>query len=105
MTTYNAVSRAAGVVNHAFGSFTSDNSIAVINLGFTPKVFRFFNVTDVIAWERLEGMGATISKKVVAAGTMTADATTAITFNSDGTVSLAAAAVGNAKAIVWEAYA
>lgn len=105
MTTFNVVSRAAGVVNHAFGSFTSDNTIALLNLGFVPKVFRFFNITDVIAWERLEGMGVTISKKVVAAGTMTSDATTAITFGTDGTVSLAAAAVGNAKAIVWEAIA
>jgi hypothetical protein len=105
MTTYAAVSRAAGVVNHAFGSFTSDNTAALLALGFVPKKVKFVNVTDVVVWEKFEGMAANASIKTVTAGTTTIDTTGAITINSDGTVTLAAAAVGNAKAIAWEAYA
>ena len=105
MTTFNPVSRSAGVNNRAFGSFTSDNTIATINLGFVPRVVKLINITDVVIFEKLEGMAANASIKTVTAGTTTIDTTGAITINTDGTINFSAAAVGNAKACVWEAEA
>lgn len=103
MATVTATSRSAGVVNFASGSFTSDNSITVVTLGFTPRWIKVVNTTDVIVWEKIEGMPAANSIKTVTAGTTTMDAGSAITINTDGTISLSAAAVGNAKAISWVA--
>lgn len=103
MATVTATSRSAGVVNFASGSFTSDNSITVVTLGFTPRWIKVVNTTDVIVWEKIEGMPAANSVKTVTAGTTTMDAGSAITINTDGTISLSAAAVGNAKAISWVA--
>lgn len=103
MATVTAASNSAGIVNFASGSFTSDNSITVVNLGFTPRWIKVVNTTDVIVWEKIEGMPAANSVKTVTAGTTTMDAGGAITINTDGTISLSAAAVGNAKAISWVA--
>lgn len=103
MATVTATSTAAGVSNFASGSFTSDNSITVVTLGFKPRWIKVVNTTDVIVWEKIEGMPAANSIKTVTAGTTTMDAGGAITINTDGTISLSAAAVGNAKAISWVA--
>lgn len=103
MATVTATSISAGIVNFASGSFTSDNSITVVTLGFTPRWIKVVNTTDVIVWEKIEGMPAANSIKTVTAGTTTMDAGGAITINADGTISLSAAAVGNAKAISWVA--
>lgn len=102
MTTFAATSQSGGVINFASGSFTSDNTITTLTMGFKPRMVRLFNETDVIAWEAFEGMGATITKKTVAAGTTTADATTAITITDTG-CDLAAATVGTSKEISWVA--
>lgn len=104
MATQTATSQSASIVNIATGSFTSDNTITEVNVGFTPRIVKVFNETDVIVWEKFEGMGATICIKTVTAGTTTADATTAITIDTDG-FTLTAAAVGSAKAISWVAIA
>ena len=103
MATVNATSQSAGITNLASGSFTSDNSITVVTLGFKPRWIKVVNTTDVIVWEKIEGMPAANSVKTVTAGTTTMDAGGAITINTDGTISLSAAAVGNAKAISWVA--
>lgn len=103
MATVTAASNSAGIVNFASGSFTSDNSITVVTLGFTPRWIKVVNTTDVIVWEKIEGMPAANSVKTVTAGTTTMDAGGAITINTDGTISLSAAAVGTAKAISWVA--
>lgn len=102
MATVAHTSQSAGMANIATGSFTSDNTITEVNLGFQPRWVKVFNETDVIVWEWFEGMSATISIKTVTAGTTTADTTTAITQDADG-FTLAAATVGNAKAIRWVA--
>lgn len=103
MATVTPTTQAAGVVNFASGSFTSDNSITVVTLGFKPRWIKVVNTTDVIVWEKIEGMPTANSIKTVTAGTTTMDAGGAITINTDGTISLSAAAVGNAKAISWVA--
>lgn len=46
---------------------------AVLNLGFSPRKFRWINLTDRIQWEWVEGMAAGTTLKTVAAGTVTLD--------------------------------
>jgi hypothetical protein len=103
MAAVTATSQSAGVTNFASGSFTSDNTITTVACGFRPRLVKVFNTTDVIVWEKFEGMGATTCIKTVAAGTTTADTTTAITLTASG-FTLAQAAVGNSKAISWIAF-
>ena len=116
MTTFYASTsgRACEVANIATGKFTSDNTIANIQCGFSPKFIRVVNTTDVIIWEWNEGLAATNTIKVVTAGTTTIDTGTAISVPVDagkatvqGSVSfnISAAAAGNAKAISWIAIA
>ena len=48
------------MVQMATGTFTGDGSAtAAINLGFTPKYFKLFDLTDVFSWEWVQGMPAT----------------------------------------------
>lgn len=103
MATVTPTSHSAGIVNFASGSFISDNSVTVVTLGFTPRWIKVVNSTDVIVWEKIEGMAAAASVKTVTAGTTTVDTGGAITINTDGTISLSAATVGTAKAISWVA--
>ena len=103
MATVSASSQAAGVVSFASGSFTSDNTATTVTIGFKPRWVKVVNTTDVIVWEKIEGMAAANSVKTVTAGTTTIDTGAAITINTDGTITLSATAVGNAKAISWVA--
>jgi hypothetical protein len=57
------------------------------------------NETDVILWDKIDPMAAANCIKTVAAGTTTLDTGSAIVINTDGTVTLSATLVGNAKAI------
>lgn len=103
MATVSATSQASGVSNFASGSFTSDNTATVVNLGFKARWVKVVNTTDVIVWEKIEGMAAANSVKTVTAGTTTIDTGSAILINTDGTITLSATAVGNSKAISWVA--
>jgi hypothetical protein len=103
MATDVATSVSNGIVNFASGSFTSDNTDTIVTVGFTPRWIKVVNTTDVIVWEKIAGMPAVNSVKTVTAGTTTMDAGSAIIFNSDRTMTLEAATVGNAKAISWVA--
>lgn len=103
MATVSAVSQDGGVSNFASGSFTSDNTATVVKLGFKARWVKVINSTDVIVWEKIEGMAAANSIKVVTAGTTTVDTGSAILINDDGTITISATAVGNSKAISWVA--
>ena len=98
-----ATSQAMGLANFASGSFTSDNTATIVKPGFKPRWIKVVNTTDVSVWEKIEGMAAANSVKTVTAGTTTIDTGEAITDNGDGTFTLSATAVGNAKAISWVA--
>jgi hypothetical protein len=111
MATVSASTQEASVSNFASGSFTSDNTATVVQLGFTPRYVKVVNSTDVITWEKLEGMAAANSVKVVTAGTTTIDTGSAITFDYDAaaakpgvTMTLSQTLVGNSKAISWVAF-
>lgn len=97
-----ATSQDMGVSNCASGSFTSDNTPTTVTLGFKPRWIKVVNSTDVIVWEKIEGMAAANSVKTVTAGTTTVDTGSAITIADNGFV-LSQTAVGNSKAISWVA--
>lgn len=100
-----ATSQSMGIANFASGSFTSDNTITTITLGFTPRFAKIVNTTDVIIWEKNEGMPAINAIKTVTAGTTTMDAGSGVLFpTGTRTIVLAAATVGSAKAISWVAH-
>ena len=96
--------RSAGVVNIATGTDTSDNTAAVVTLGFRPRYVKVINQTDVIIWEKIDGMAAANAIKVVTAGTTTLDTGSAIVIDDNG-FTISAGAAGNAKALAWVAYA
>lgn len=97
-----------GVTNYATGSFTGAGEAVDVMCGFTPRVVRVVNVTDLITDEKYEGMAATEAVHTVAAGTRTLDTNSLITFadpDDDGFRGfvIAAAAAISAKVIYWEA--
>lgn len=103
MANVSATTQNAGVSNFASGSFTSDNTVTIVALGFTARSVRVVNTTDVIVWEKIQGMAAANSVKTVSNGTTTIDTGSAILINTDNTITLAAATVGATKAISWVA--
>lgn len=103
MATVTATSKSAGIVNLSSGSFTSDNTATTVTLGFKPRWVKVVNTTDVIVWEKIEGMAAANSIKTVTGGTTTIDTGSAILINTDGTITISQTAVGSSKAISWVA--
>jgi hypothetical protein len=104
--TTNSVSQTAGISNHATGFVVSDSGAAAastFNVGFVPRVVRFYNVTDRIIDEWFEGMAAASSVHHVAAGTITLETTNGITVNSNGTFTVTAVTVPASKTFAWEA--
>jgi hypothetical protein len=94
-----------GIVNLASGSFTSDGNAGFVELGFTATHVKLWDETDTIVWEWNALMAATHTFKVVAAGTMTVDTTTAISAGADGqSINFSSGALGTGKAISWVAY-
>lgn len=101
----------ASLPNLANGSFTSDGNATSINVGFNPRVVMIYNATDVVKWEKYQGMAAADAIKTVAAGTMTEDTTSAVLIGADAGLNepgsgilLSAALCGTGKTIVWYAF-
>lgn len=100
MATVTISKRPDGVVNGACAAFTSDNAAQIVALGFNPSYVYVINETDVITWEKLGNQAAANSMKTVGStGVTTLDTGSAIVLNGDGTITLSATLVGNAKAI------
>jgi hypothetical protein len=96
--------RSDGVPQSVTGSFTSDNAAQTLTLGFVPSQIRVINETDVILWEKWDPMAAANCLKTVGStGVTTLDTGSGIVINTDGTVTLSAGLVGNAKAIKYHA--
>jgi len=93
-------SQSAGMANLVTGGHTGDGSAKEIDLGFTPRWVKVFDLTTPIVWEKTEDMPANTSVKTVTAGTTTADTNSAITINEDG-FTLSAAANVNAASLAW----
>lgn len=103
MAVVTTIKRNDGIANTVSGSFTGDGAAQILNLGFVPQQIIIFNETDAIRWEKLDQQVAANSIKTIGVGTMTLDATSAILFNVDGTVTLSAALAAAAKAIKFVA--
>lgn len=99
-----ATSQQMGVDNFASGSFTGDGTATIIKIGFTPRWFKIFNANAATVYEKFEGMVAANSIKTVTAGTTTNDAS-AITFNTDGTVTIPSAIAISTNVFSWVAMA
>ena len=72
---------AAGPAQSSFGKVTTDGTgltaanFIVVHVGFTPKYFRWLNITDQVGIEWMEGMAADTSFKTIANGTRTLETT------------------------------
>lgn len=104
MATATVGRRADGIANSVSGSFTGDGAATTITLGFNPMRMLLINTTDAIKFEKVDGQPAADSLKTVAVGTQTEDATSAILFNGNGTVTINAATGITAKVFAWIAH-
>jgi len=93
-------SQSAGMANIVTGSHTGDGSAKEIDLGFTPRWVKVIDETNVILWEKVEGMTAANCTKQVTAGTTTIETSSDITFDDDG-FSLSATLNANSAALAW----
>lgn len=86
-------SNSESIANMASGKLTTDSSAAAaytLTLGFVPRYLCIVNITDVLIDEWFDGMAAnTAVHSVGSTGVKTAS--TGITVNTDGTVTIAAA--------------
>jgi hypothetical protein len=87
--------------SNVYGSWTGDGTAVTLTLGFNPSYLQIINSTDAIIYEKILGMAANACVKQVTAGTTTIDTTPLITFNGDGTVTLAAGLNVSAKAFAF----
>lgn len=109
--TTNAQSNSNGVNNMAVGRIATDAGAAAdttIQLGFVPRVVRFYNLTDRTLDEWFEGMAAFSSWHQIAAGTTTLETTNGISVTagpgSTGSFTVKAATIPASKVFAWEAY-
>lgn len=103
-------SEAAGIPNHAMGTFVTDAGAAVavtLAPGFRPRRFKLTNVTNFSEYEWQVGMPAGAVIQTVAAGTRTAPTNTGIAVSTaqptDGVITIPAAIAVASSTFVWEA--
>lgn len=109
--TTNTVAQSAGVVNIATGVLVNDAGGAVtttLDLGFDPRIFRIYNVTDSISYEWFAGMTNPGAQKQVLAGTRSLQTTEGPTIGTAalgtlGRVALPASILLASKTFTWEA--
>jgi hypothetical protein len=85
--------QSGGVANFASGLLTTGSATAVavqIVVGFVPRHVRILNETDVVVWEKFDTMVAANTLKHVTAGDMTIDTGSAIVFDIDPGLGVAA---------------
>lgn len=76
------VSEPGNFAQMATGIHTGDGSAAAnINLGFTPKFFKLYDLTDVFSWEWVQGMPATNTWYDPGSGNRSIDTNTVIATN------------------------
>jgi hypothetical protein len=101
----NTQTNSTGVANYAVGKIVTDSATAAaatLTLGFTPRYFKFVNLTDRITDEWFEGMASASSLHEVAAGTKTLETTNGIAV-SGVSVTLTATTLVASKTFYWVA--
>lgn len=91
-----------GIARGCTGGHTGDGTILTVTLGFKPQHVTLINITDVVRFEKIDGMAANATLETLTAGTTTIDTTSAITLTDTG-FTVAAAVNINAKVFVWAA--
>ncbi len=94
-----------GVVNHVVGRVVTDAGAAAdttFNVGFKPRIVRFYNITDSISYEWFDGMADASAQKTVLAGTRSLNTTEGVTQSETGFM-IKAAAILAGKTFAWEA--
>jgi len=110
MTSSTTTRQAEGITNTASGKITGAGAVVDVTLGFVPRYVRVFNETDVIVWEKYYTQVDANCMKQVAAGTTTADTSSAIVIKAGAPAgdsykgfSLSAALAASGKALHWTA--
>lgn len=109
MATDTATSQAQGVVNLATGSFTGAGEAVQVITGFKPRRVHLINQTDRIQHIWQEGMAATHTLNIAAAGTATDNTGSHIVPHGGPEADfrgflVAAGAAVNGKDYVWSAW-
>jgi hypothetical protein len=50
------VKKSDGIARGVYGSWTGDGTAMTMTLGFVPSYLQLINKTDVIIWEKINGM-------------------------------------------------
>ena len=104
MATITATSNSESIVNFASGSYTSAASgTDTLNLGFVPRFVEIWNLTDLSKFVKFEAQTTSTTVKQVTAGTLSS-ASSCVTINTDGTVTVDTSGVGAAKALSFVAF-
>lgn len=91
-----------GIARGSCGTNTGDATVLTVHLGFKPKKVEIFNETDAILWSKYATQADANTVKVVTAGTMTKDTTSAIVITEDG-FTTSAGLNAAAKVLHWYA--
>lgn len=92
-------------VGHMSGYCVSDGAAATGKkyvVGFSPRIIRFKNITDLVFYEWFLGMDSPAALKTVATGRITLEAAEGITAEEDG-FTIPASILLASKTFVWEA--
>lgn len=92
-----------GIARGCSGGHTGDGTLLTVMLGFKPQHVKLINVTDVVSFEKIDGMAAAATLETAADGTRTIDTSGAITLTDDGFTTAAAVNI-SAKVFVWAAW-
>jgi len=94
-----------GIARFASGTIDPTATGAkTLTIGWVPKHMRVVNEDLVVVWEKFGDMADTTTIKTVTGGTTTIDTSSAIVFNTDGTVTLLAALYGDGDRLHWVAW-
>ena len=91
-----------GIARGCSGGHTGDGTLLTVTLGFKPQQVKLINITDVVSFEKIEGMATAATLETAADGTRTIDTTSAIVLTDNG-FTVAAAVNISAKVFVWAA--
>lgn len=88
----------------ATGTFTSDDTLVAVTLGFTPRVVELVNATTAARYLKTDTMAAAVTYRQLGAADAAGVAMNAVTL-VEGGFTLTAAAAGDAQVIHFVAYA
>lgn len=97
-----ATRSADGIVRGDCGTHTGDGTLLTVTLGYKPKFVVLVNLTDVVRFEKIDGMGANDTIEIVAAAATgtTVDTSGAIVLTDTG-FTVSAAVNISAKNFAW----